>query len=197
MLVPLLALALTTLTPDDTALVQRATAYLQGLTTAQARFAQTDARGRTQTGTLYLQRPGRARFDYDLPSRVTVASDGHRVVVVDARLQTIRAAPLGFTPLALFLAKDIRFDKSVSIARVTHTPGAFAIVAQNAHKKSDGQIALDFTEQPLALTGWAITDAGSGVVRVKLDGLTRSAPKAANFFELKDPRPVAAAPGAL
>ena len=44
--------------PDDSALVQRATNYLQHLTTAKGRFAQTNPRGQTVTGTFILQRPG-------------------------------------------------------------------------------------------------------------------------------------------
>jgi outer membrane lipoprotein-sorting protein len=196
MLVPLLALALATtpLAPDDAALVQRATAYLQHLTTAKGRFAQTNPRGQTVTGTFVLQRPGKARFDYDPPSGLTIASDGHRVAVLDRRLKTIQASPLGLTPLSLFLAKDIRLDRGVAVTKVTHTAGGFTVVARDSGKKAQGQIALDFTESPIALTGWTITDAGGGATRVRLTDFAPSAPREAAFFVLSDPRPTAAAP---
>jgi outer membrane lipoprotein-sorting protein len=182
------------LAPADTALVQRATGYLQHLTTAKGRFTQTNPRGQTVTGTFVLQRPGKARFDYDPPSGVTIASDGHRVAVLDRRLKTIQASPLGLTPLSLFLAKDIRLDRGVTVANVTRTPGGFIVVARDARKKTQGQIALDFSESPIALTGWTITDAGGGATRVKLTDFAVSAPREASFFVLQDPRPVAAAP---
>ncbi len=196
MLAPVLALALAAapLSPDDAALVQRATGYLQHLTTAKGRFAQSNPRGQTVTGTFVLQRPGKARFDYDPPSGLTIASDGHRVAVLDRRLKTIQASPLGLTPLSLFLAKDIRLDRGVAVTKVTHTAGGFTVVARDASKKAQGQIALDFTESPIALTGWTITDAGGGATRVRLTDFSPSAPREASFFVLSDPRPTAAPP---
>src|SRR5207244_2422029 len=56
------ALAQAALPPADKALVDRAIAYLEGLTEARGRFVQTDARGRASTGQLFLKRPGKARF---------------------------------------------------------------------------------------------------------------------------------------
>ena len=182
------------LAPADATLVQRATGYLQHLTTAKGRFTQTNPRGQTVTGTFTIQRPGRARFDYDPPSGVTIASDGHRVAVLDRRLKTIQASPLGLTPLGLFLAKDIRLDRGVTVAKVTHSAGAFTVVARDASKKAQGQIALDFAESPIALTGWTITDAGGGATRVRLTDFTPSAPRDPSFFVLSDPRPPAPAP---
>ena len=189
-----LAAVASPLTQPDIALVQRATAYLQHLTTASGHFTQTNPRGQTVTGTFVLQRPGKARFDYDPPSGLTIASDGHRVAVLDRRLKTIQASPLGLTPLSLFLAKDIRLDRGVAVARVTHAAGSFTVVARDTSKKAQGQIALDFADNPIALTGWTLTDAGGGATRVRLTNFATMAPKEASFFVLQDPRPVAAAP---
>ena len=65
------------LTAADQALVQRATAYLEGLTQAKARFIQTDPRGQVSRGTLWLKRPGKARFAYDPPSGLFGGHGGH------------------------------------------------------------------------------------------------------------------------
>ena len=182
------------LTPEDSATVARAVGYLQHLTSAKGRFTQTSARGQVSTGTFVLQRPGRARFDYDPPSGLTIASDGHRVAVLDRRLKTIQASPLGLTPLALFLAKDIRLDRGARVTRVTRSAAGFTVVAADASKKAQGQLSLDFTAAPVALSGWAITDAGGGVTRVKLTDFAASAPRDPAFFVLQDPRPVAPPP---
>ena len=196
MLAPLFALALAAapLNPADSALVQRAVDYLRNLTTAKGRFTQTNPRGQTVSGTFVLQRPGKARFDYDPPSGLTIASDGHRVAVLNSRLKTIQAAPLGMTPLGLFLAKDIRLDRGVRVTRVTHTGSGFTVVASDARKQTQGSIALDFTASPIALTGWTITDAGGGATRVRLTDFAPSAPRDPSFFVLRDPRPMAGAP---
>ncbi len=183
-----------TLSAPDAASVQRAVAYLDGLATASGRFSQTNARGQTLTGTFTLQRPGKARFDYDPPSGLVIASDGGRVVVVDNRLKTIRATPLAFTPLGLFLSRHIRLDRGVRATRVERTANGFSVTAQEVAHPNRGQITLDFLETPLRLSGWAITEAGGGVTRVRLANLSPTSPKPASFFVLKDPKPVAAQP---
>ncbi len=177
------------LSAPDAALVARAVAYLQTLTTARGRFVQTDARGAVTQGTIWLQRPGRARFEYDPPSGLVVASDGHEVSVVDRRLKTIHSYPLGLTPLSLFLARDIRLDKGVAVSRVDRQAGGFSITARDGRKKAEGRIVLDFADTPVALTGWALTDAQGRTVRVRLVGLVPAAPRERKFFELHDPSP--------
>ena len=165
---------------------------MQGLSTAKGHFVQTDARGATSQGTFYLQRPGRARFDYDPPSGLVIASDGHEVSVVDRRLKTIQSYPLGMTPLALFLARDIRLDRGVAVSQVARSGQDFTVVARDVHKKTQGQIALTFATSsltltgPLTLTGWAITDAQGATVRVRLSDFAPAPPHEAKFFQLYD-----------
>jgi outer membrane lipoprotein-sorting protein len=177
------------LSPDDRAVVERATAYLQGLTEARARFVQTDARGGVSRGTVYLRRPGKARFEYDPPSGLLVVSDGATVSVQDKRLKNFDQYPLGMTPLSLFLARNIRLDRGVSVSRIARRPNGFTIVARDGKKQTAGQIALTFTERPLTLTGWTVTDAQNRAVKVMLDGLEPAHGLDPGLFVLKDPRP--------
>ncbi|WP_293907581.1 outer-membrane lipoprotein carrier protein LolA [Phenylobacterium sp.] len=173
----------------DQALVDRAVAYLEGLTEAKARFAQTDARGRTTTGQLFLKRPGKARFAYDPPSGLLVVSDGGVVSVQDARLKTFDSYPLAATPLSLFLARTIRLDRGVAVTRVARMADGFAITARDGRKETAGTITLTFTDAPLALAGWTVTDAQSRPTRVQLIGLERASGLDRDLFVLKDPRP--------
>jgi outer membrane lipoprotein-sorting protein len=177
----------TPLTASESALVAKAVAYLQELATAKGRFVQTDARGIVTEGTFYLQRPGKARFEYDPPSGLVILSDGAQVSVVDRRLKTIQSYPLGLTPLALFLARDIRLDKGVLVTGVTRETGGFTITARDGRKKADGQIELNFTESPTALKGWAITDIQGRIVRVRLVAFGPAPHHDRKFFQIQDP----------
>lgn len=177
------------LSAADRALVQRAAAYLQGLREAKARFVQTDARGRTTQGALYLKRPGKARFAYDPPSGLLVVSDGGNVSIADSRLKTFEAYPLAATPLSLFLAREIRLDQGVNVTRVTRLADGFSITARDNRKQAEGQITLSFSDAPLALTGWSVSDAQGSSTRVRLSGLTPASGLASSLFVLKDPRP--------
>lgn len=183
------ALAQTGLSAADQALVSRAVAYLEGLDEAKARFVQTDARGRATTGQLFMKRPGKARFAYDAPSGLLVVSDGGVVSVQDKRLKTFDQYPLAATPLSLFLARTIRLDRGVTITRVARMADGFSITARDGKKETAGQITLTFTDTPLALAGWMVTDAQQRPTRVQLQGLQRTSGLDRSLFVLKDPRP--------
>ena len=185
------ALAQTELAPEDQALVQRARDYLQGLTAAQARFVQTDPRGQTSQGAFYLQRPGKARFAYDPPSGLTVVSNGKTVFVADSRLKTFNHYPLFATPLSIFLAKNIRLDRGVEVTEVDRMSDGFTLVARDAQKEAAGSIALTFTDNPIALQGWAVTDAQHRTTRVQLVGLKRETSLDPALFQISDPRKAA------
>jgi len=173
--------------PEDV-LVSDAAAYLDGITNVKARFTQTDARGGVATGTLYLARPGRARFEYDPPSTLLITCDGANVIVTDSRLKTRQRFALSATPLAVFLADHIRFDRGASIVRVDRAPDNFSITARDGHGLAQGQITLYFDRAPLRLTGWAIVDGQGRVTRVTLDAIEPIAPPSADMF-LQDPMP--------
>ncbi len=182
------------LPPDDAALVEKARDYLMGFTNAIGRFSQLDASGRVATGTIYLKRPGRARFEYDPPSGLTVASNGFRVAVLNRRLGTLDAYPLGATPLGVLLSRDIRIDKGVAIGAVKRRPGGFSLVAWQSAKRKEGQITLDFSDAPVALLGWTITNAEGGATKVSLIDFGHSKPLPNAFFELKPTTPAAQQP---
>jgi outer membrane lipoprotein-sorting protein len=181
---------------DDAALVEKARDWLRGFTNAIGRFTQVDPAGRTATGTIYLKRPGRARFDYDPPSGLTVAANGFRVAVLNRRLGTLDAYPLAATPLSVLLSRDIRIDKDVAIGGVRRRPGGFSIVAWESKKKKEGEITLDFSADPTALMGWTITNPEGGATKVSLIDFAHSKPLPNSFFELKPTTPPAQRPAA-
>lgn len=177
------------LSADDQALVDRAAAYLQGLTEAKGRFVQTDARGNTTQGEIFLKRPGKARFAYDAPSNLLVVADGANVSIANPQLKTFDRYPLMATPLSIFLARQIRLDKGIVIASVSRLPGGFSIVARDGRKQAEGQITLTFTDAPLSLAGWTVSDAQGQSTRIRLSGLERASGLAPSLFVLNDPRP--------
>jgi outer membrane lipoprotein-sorting protein len=168
--VPMLARA----DPQDDALTAKAAAYLDGLTSVKGTFQQTDQKGVTVTGTFYLARPGRARFQYDEPSGLLITSDGKTVVLTDSHLKTLQRFPLSSTPLALFLADHIRLDKGAKVIRVDRSPGGFSVTARDGRGLTQGQITLYFADDPIRLSGWAVVDAQGRTTRVTLGALSPS-----------------------
>jgi outer membrane lipoprotein-sorting protein len=175
------------LSAEDNALVAKAVAYLDSLTCDKGRFEQVDARGALTSGAFFLQRPGRARFDYDPPSGLVIASNGFKVTVVDHRLKTIQAYPLGLTPLGLFLAKNIRLDRGVQVTSVARAAAGFSITARDRSHPNQGSIDMSFTHDPIRLAGWTVTDSRGQSVQVRLAALLPATPQGWRFFDLSDP----------
>lgn len=176
------------LTAEQKALLDKATAYIQGLSSAKGRFVQTDQRGTQTQGTFYLQRPGKARFAYDPPAGLLVVSNGNNVNIFDSRLKTYESYPLSKTPLNLLLAREVRLDRGVVITDVRPLADGFTIVAQDAKRQALGRISIDFSNAPTALMGWTVTDIKGGQIRVRLADFAETADLDPKLFVLTDPR---------
>lgn len=176
------------LTAEQKALLDKATAYIQSLSSAKGRFVQTDQRGTQTQGTFYLQRPGKARFAYDPPAGLLVVSNGNNVNIFDSRLKTYESYPLSKTPLNLLLAREVRLDRGVVITDVRPLADGFTIVAQDAKRQALGRISIDFSNGPTALMGWTVTDIKGGQIRVRLADFAETTDLDPKLFVLTDPR---------
>jgi outer membrane lipoprotein-sorting protein len=186
----------TPLSPEDQAAVDQASAYLQGLSEVKGRFVQTDSRGGVSQGALYLARPGRARFAYDPPSNLLVVSDGRFVAVTDPRLKARPTRyPLGATPLSLFLAKNVRLDRGVSVTRVTRSDDGFSLTARDARHPTQGEVRLSFSTNPVRLREWRLTDRQGRTTQVQITSLEAVSGLDPALFVLNDAPPRSAGEG--
>jgi len=178
-----------TLSTADLALVDKATKYLQNLQEVEGRFEQTNPRGVVQTGDIFLKRPGKARFQYDPPSGLVVVSDGRNVNVWDSRLRTFDRTPLGATPLAILLARQIRLDQDVEVFRVGRYDDGFYLSARSANgqARTEGYITMVFGDNPMQLRGWTLVDGQGQATRIKIASLSPT-PVRPELFVLDDPR---------
>ena len=178
------------LSTSEMVLVDKATQYLQNLAEVEGRFEQTNPRGTIQTGDIFLKRPGKARFQYDPPSGLVVVSDGKTVSVWDGRLRTFDRTPLGATPLAILLARQVRLDQDVEVFRVGRYDDGFYLSARSAsgQTRTEGYITMVFADNPVALRGWTLVDGQGQATKVKIVSLTPQAIRP-DLFVLDDPRP--------
>ena len=153
------------LSPNDFINVQRIEDYLNNITTARARFRQkVSATGDVADGSLYIQRPGRMRVEYDPPVPMLVVSDGTFLIYYDRDLEQVTYLPLSSTPASVVLTGDnidlqagdlmiTGFEQHENIFRLT--------LVLRADPKA-GSITLVFDFNPMHLTMWSITDAQGG-----------------------------------
>lgn len=146
--------------------------YLNKLTSAEGTFTQINGDGTISTGTIYLRRPGKVRFEYNPPEQALVMANNGSVVVFDRKLGgDPEVYPLNRTPLGLILARNVNLAKANMVVGHTYDGTATTVTAQDPEHPEYGNIQLKFTGNPIELRQWIITDDGGGQTTVILGAL--------------------------
>jgi outer membrane lipoprotein-sorting protein len=170
LLAPLFAFALGLPVGAEPVPLAQLSAYLNALTTAEAEFTQVNADGSISTGKLFIKRPGRVRFEYAAPDQSLVMAGGGQVAIFDAKSnQPPEQYPLKRTPLNLILARDVDLTNAEMVVGHYEAQDTTRVVAQDPENPEYGTIELVFTNDPVALTQWVITDDMGNRTDVILD----------------------------
>ncbi len=156
----------------DAATVRQVQAYLNGLTSVQAHFLQIAQDGATATGTMWLVRPGRIRFQYDPPSPLLLVASHGLVVLHDAKLNQTDNLPVGQTPLGLLLRERITLSGDVTVTAFSHHGGVIQVTLVKTASPGDGSLTLVMEDHPMALTGWSVVDAQGRETRIRLSAVS-------------------------
>jgi len=149
---------LAALSPDEVATVTRIERYLNDIKTMQARFVQVSSNGAYAEGELYLDRPGHLRFDYDPPSPVLIIANGLSLLYYDEELKEATFLPLWETPLWFLIREEVRLDDNVDIVAIEEALGTLRITLRDPEAPDGGEVTLIFSDEPLTLKKWELTD---------------------------------------
>ncbi|MFQ5437251.1 MAG: outer membrane lipoprotein carrier protein LolA [Paracoccaceae bacterium] len=143
--------------------------FLNDLTTAKGGFTQINPDGTISTGTLYIRRPGRIRFEYDPPDPALVLAGGGTVAIFDGKSnEPPQQFPLKKTPLSVILRANVDLEKSNLITDHRSDDLTTTITAQDPERPEIGYIELVFTADPVELRQWVITDENGSQTTVIL-----------------------------
>ncbi len=175
------------LSDADQGALDRVGAYLNALRTLKGRFVQIGPDGKTSTGTVWLSRPGRMRFQYDPPSPLLLVA-GHGVVVFhDSQLGQTTNIPVGQTPLGLLLADQIALRGDVTVTSFIRDQGQLLITLVRTKSPGDGSLTLMMNENPLALVGWSVVDAEGRETRLRIADVKLGGEFDDQLFQFNDP----------
>ncbi len=147
--------------------------YLNGISTLEAEFTQVNADQTISTGTIMIQRPGRARFEYNPPEQILVIAGGQQLAVFDGKSNTgPEQYPLRQTPLNLILGSNINLAQNGMVVGQSFDGMATVVTAQDPEHPEYGNIRLSFTADPVALRQWVITDGAGDETTVILGKTT-------------------------
>lgn len=144
----------------NSAIVERANAYFTNLSTLVADFTQVGGDGRRIGGTLYLQRPGKVRFEYDPPATLEVIADGRSVAVRDRKLATQDLYSISQTPLKFLLRERVNLGQDIKITGISSEPtGVRLNLEDTTTLGGTSRITLFFDPEVQNLSQWRIIDA--------------------------------------
>lgn len=148
--------------------VGRVEAYLNAITTLKSKFIQRASTGNLASGTVYISRPGKMRFEYDPPAPILLVADGIFLIYVDKDLEQISHVPISSTPLGILVSENVKLTDNHDIVAVERGAGTLAVTLTMKDDADAGAVRLLFADAPLALKQWYIRDAQGVEVQVSL-----------------------------
>lgn len=163
--------------------IERLNTYLNSFSSLQGNFIQFAANGRRLEGRIYIQRPGKMRFEYEPPATIEVIADGTSVAVRDKKLATQDIYSLGQTPLKFLVRErmDLARDGTITGAGID---GDVLSVRLEDRSTLGGtsKITLKFDLVANVLKQWIVIDPQGYETSVALYNLdTQRRPDAKNF----------------
>jgi outer membrane lipoprotein-sorting protein len=144
---------------DAVTAVAKANSYFNSNLTMVADFVQLSADGRRTGGTLYIQRPGKLRFEYARPATLEIIADGTSVAVRDRQLATQDVYFIGQTPLKFLLKEKIDLGRDTNVLDVRADDKSVAILVEDkATFGGTSRIRLVFDTATFSLKQWTVTD---------------------------------------
>jgi outer membrane lipoprotein-sorting protein len=171
---------------DRAAGLQRANRTLNSFTRLQARFMQSSPGGGRASGTVYIQRPGRMRFEYDPPATMLIVSDGSVVALRDTELRSTERTSLRSTPLNIILGSNVDLERNARVLRVSQAGPWLMVTASDRAGQTDGQIILQFHGPNAEFRSWDVIDATGARTRITLSDVTQPVSFNASLFRLED-----------
>jgi outer membrane lipoprotein-sorting protein len=142
--------------------------YLRSIDTLVSRFTQVSSDGAYAQGQLWLDRPGKMRFEYDEPVPVLMIANGLELLYYDRELQQPTFLPLWETPLWMVLKEEASLTDEIEVLGLREAGGEIEVRVRESDHPDRGQLTLRFEREPLQLKGWTVIDAQGVATEVTL-----------------------------
>ena len=163
--------------------VERLNAYFNGFATLQGDFIQFAADGRRFEGKIYVQRPGKMRFEYRPPVTMEVIADGTSVAIRDKKLATQDLYSIGQTPLKFLLKEHMDLARDSTVTGVSTKGDILSVkIEDRSTLGGTSKITLNFDLTANELRQWVVIDPQGYETSVSLYNLdTQRRPDQKNF----------------
>jgi outer membrane lipoprotein-sorting protein len=155
-------------TADQKAMLDKISAYLNGIKVIKSGFIQLGPQGQMDQGEFLLEKPGKLRFEYSPPNQTLVVATGGNVYIKNGRLNTVDRYRLSNTPLGLLLTDNVDLKNSLAVRGLDIQPDALVLHARTFDNQQQGVITMVFSNPGIELRQWTVKDNQGGTTMVAL-----------------------------
>jgi len=169
--------------------------YMTSVKSLKASFVQRAPGNKLSRGTLYMERPGRIRFDFKDDVPFLVVADGKTINFVDYEIGQVQKWPVKDTPMLAIIGEG--FDLASVNAHIELAPNGIenllSLTASDPERPEMGEITVYFEQTPvlehsLSLLSWVVIDGTGETTIVELFEQDINPPLAAKLWTFDDPR---------
>lgn len=169
---------------EDILAVASAERAINAIRSAQGRFVQFASNGESAEGSLFIQRPGKLRFEYDPPNPIMILADGTWVMQVDRELEEVAHQRLKRSVMYFLLEDYVDFTKGINLIDVERLVDTTMITIERQGYEDQGYLTLFVDPQNAALQGWQTLDKQGERVTVQLQSMTYGVDQPETLFTL-------------
>lgn len=168
--------------------------HIRSIRTLKARFKQTaEVYSKDLTGTLYVMRPGRLRFEYDKPVNDYIVADGRFIYFYDSELKTYSHTLVSNTLAAFLVQEDADlFKGNVKVIDMVVNEATskkmLGLTLVDGDEPEKGRLTLIFEQNPeFKLVKWQVVDANGYITQVELENIQKGIDLDKNLFKFIAP----------
>ncbi|MEZ5757614.1 MAG: outer membrane lipoprotein carrier protein LolA [Emcibacteraceae bacterium] len=175
---------------DRDQIIQKVQDNLNAIRSLKATFVQRGPEGNVDEGTIYIERPGKIRFEYSNDNPILVVSNGDMLSFIDYEINQVSRWPIDKTPLSVLVNDQINLkDKEIEIPEIIRFAGLIKMSVVQPDQKDQGFITLIFEESTMELKSWEVIDVQGYTTRVALVNPEYNIAVDEKEFTFNDPRP--------
>ena len=163
--------------------------FLSGITSLSAEFIQVDSNGNSETGMIFMQKPGKLRVEYTQPNPNLIISDNRKLVHINKKIPYINVYKMSDLPIKMLVSKKFLIN-DYKIIDYQNQNKIVEIELKEKESQKLESIRLIFEEKPLNLKKWIIKDGTGTQTVIFLKNLSMNNKLNQKLFRIEDPTKV-------
>ena len=172
-------------TPEQVAFAEE---YLNEIKSMQSEFIQVAPNGDVSTGTFFLSRPGKLRWQYNPPTPILIIANKGTVTYYDADLDEVSYIGEKETLASILTRPNIRFSGDIEVVQATSEDKVLRVSLAQKGKRDDGILTLVFEQSPFLLRKLEVEDGAKNVTSINLNNPQLGVAISDKLFILQNPR---------